>query len=60
MKKFTAKTIDTLDKLKKEVQKVRDQGYTVNDEEVEVGGRCIAAPLMPFGYTGVIQDFGFR
>jgi DNA-binding IclR family transcriptional regulator len=45
LKKFTAKTINTLDKLKKEVQKVRDQGYAVDDEEVEVGGRCIAAPL---------------
>jgi len=41
----TTKTIDSFERLKKEVQKVRDQGYAVDDEEVEIGGRCIAAPL---------------
>jgi len=41
----TSKTIDDLEKLKKELQKVRDQGFAIDDEEVEIGGRCVAAPL---------------
>ena len=41
----TAKTITDLKKLKKEIQKVREQGYAVDDEEVEIGGRCVAAPV---------------
>jgi len=41
----TSKTIDDLEKLKKELQKVREQGYATDDEEVEIGGRCVAAPL---------------
>jgi len=41
----TSKTIDDLEKLRKELQKVRDQGYATDDEEVEIGGRCVAAPI---------------
>ncbi|MBN2051092.1 MAG: IclR family transcriptional regulator [Spirochaetales bacterium] len=41
----TQKTIVDKDKLLKEIAKVREQGHAVDDEEVEVGGRCIAAPL---------------
>lgn len=45
LKQQTDKTITDMDKLKKEIQKIREQGYSVDDEEVEVGGRCVAAPL---------------
>ena len=41
----TEKTITDLDILLKEVQKIRDQGYAVDDEEAEMGGRCVAVPL---------------
>jgi len=44
-KEKTNKTINDVTKLRKEIQKIREQGFAVDDEEVEVGGRCVAAPL---------------
>jgi DNA-binding IclR family transcriptional regulator len=43
--KKTEKTITDPQRLRKEVQKIREQGYATDDEEVEEGGRCVAAPL---------------
>lgn len=45
LREKTSKTITDYSKLQKEIQKIREQGYAVDDEEVEVGGRCVAAPL---------------
>src|SRR6056297_2727392 len=42
---LTEKTIVDKEELMIEIAKIRDQGYAVDDEEVEPGGRCIAAPL---------------
>ncbi len=44
--KHTEKTITDLPRLLKEVQKVREQGYATDDEEVETGGRCVGAPVL--------------
>lgn len=41
----TVKTITDVEKLRKEIERVRELGYAVDDEEVESGGRCIGAPL---------------
>jgi IclR family acetate operon transcriptional repressor len=41
----TAKTITDIDVLLREIQKIREQGYAVDDEEAEIGGRCVAVPL---------------
>jgi len=41
----TEKTITNATRLRKEVQLIRIQGYAIDDEEAERGGRCIAAPI---------------
>ncbi len=44
----TAATIITQEKLKDELQKIRAQGYAVDDEEYDQGVRCIAVPVFGF------------
>jgi IclR family acetate operon transcriptional repressor len=46
----TAKTITTLAQIKKELARIRERGYSVDDEEAVEGLRCVAAPL--FDHTG--------
>jgi len=43
---LTHRTITTREALLEELEKVRKQGYAVNDEELSVGLRSIAAPIM--------------
>jgi DNA-binding IclR family transcriptional regulator len=45
MEKRTPKTIATLPRLLKELEKVRTQGYAVDDEENNLGARCVGAPI---------------
>lgn len=49
---FTANTITNPLRLKEVLATVRENGYAVDDEEREVGVRCVAAPV--FGATGNI------
>jgi DNA-binding IclR family transcriptional regulator len=42
---LTEKTITDFDQLRLELKRVKEQGYAVDDEETERGGRCVAAPL---------------
>jgi len=53
MEKRTAKTITTLPRLLKELEKVRGQGYAVDDEENNIGARCVGAPI--FNQQGLIE-----
>jgi IclR family KDG regulon transcriptional repressor len=46
----TPKTITDPDKFYGELDQVREQGYAVDDEENEIGGRCIAVSI--FDHTG--------
>lgn len=48
----TPKTITDPEKLFAELDKVRNQGYAVDDEENEIGGRCVAVPI--FDHTGKV------
>jgi DNA-binding IclR family transcriptional regulator len=45
MEKRTPKTITTLPRLLKDLEKVREQGYAVDDEENNTGARCLGAPV---------------
>lgn len=43
--RLTGKTILSKTKLRKELQSICSCGYAIDDEECEVGVRCVAAPL---------------
>jgi DNA-binding IclR family transcriptional regulator len=45
LEKKTEKTITDATDLEEEIRRVKRQGYAVDDEETENGGRCVAAPL---------------
>lgn len=45
MKRFTNNTITDIGHLNRELAKIRKQGYAIDNEEIEMGLRCIAAPL---------------
>jgi DNA-binding IclR family transcriptional regulator len=47
---MTPRTITDPDKFLVELEKTREQGYAVDDEENEIGGRCVAVPV--FDHTG--------
>ena len=53
MEKRTAKTITTLPKLLKDLEKIRTQGHAVDDEENNPGARCLGAPI--FNQNGSIE-----
>jgi DNA-binding IclR family transcriptional regulator len=46
--KHTRNTIDTPQALKSELARIRRQHFSLNDEEVEEGVRCVAAPIFDF------------
>lgn len=48
--RFTENTITDPDKLKKELAAIRERGYALDNEEVEIGLKCVGAPVRD--YTG--------
>ena len=42
---FTERTIADADTLRRHFEQIRQQGYAVDDEEFEMGLRCVAAPI---------------
>ena len=50
LKRMTPKTITNVYSLKEELKIIRDRGYSIDDEEGEVGTRCIGAPI--FSHNG--------
>ena len=45
MTAFTGKTITSADRLRQQLEVIRQQGYATDDEEMEVGIRAVAAPI---------------
>jgi len=52
LSRLTDHTIVTLEDLRKEVERVKEQGYALDNEECEVGVRCVAVPVRD--YTGTV------
>ncbi len=48
----TAKTITDSTQFLQELDRTRERGYAIDDEENEIGGRCIAVPV--FDHTGQV------
>jgi IclR family acetate operon transcriptional repressor len=42
---FTDNTITSLDRLSEDLAAVRERGWAVDDEERQLGMRCLAAPI---------------
>ena len=45
LKKYTPQTITTGERFRSEMYKIREQGYSTDNEEMVLGGRCLAAPI---------------
>lgn len=58
--RFTKNTITQVPALLKEVVRIREMGYALDDEECEEGIRCVAAPLYDYtdGLVAAISVFG--
>ena len=48
MKRFTKRTITNREDLKRELGRIKIRGYSVDDEEMSEGLRCIGAPIRNF------------
>ena len=46
MEARTRNTITNILAFKRELERIRDRGYAIDDEEIEEGIRCIAAPIL--------------
>ena len=51
LKPYGPRTVTTKEALKKELAKIKDKGYAVDNEELSKGLRCVAAPI--FDHTGM-------
>jgi len=50
IKPYTPNTVTSKDKLNKELMQIKENGYSIDDEELSVGLRCVGAPL--FDHNG--------
>lgn len=51
IEKATPNTITSLEEFKESLKIVRDNGYAIEDQEGEIGVRCIAAPIVNARYN---------
>ena len=52
LRPYTVNTVKTLDRLLTELRVIRRRGYSVDNEEIEIGLRCVGAPIKD--YTGAM------
>jgi len=45
LQSYTKNTITSLEDLKRELAKIRENGFGIDNEEIEIGLRCVAAPV---------------
>ena len=50
--RFTANTITTEEGLLEELKRTRERGFAIDDQECEMGARCLAAPI--WDYSGKV------
>ncbi len=50
LESFTKHTMTNIEEIKEQLHDIREQGYAVDDEEIELGLKCIAAPI--FNHQG--------
>jgi DNA-binding IclR family transcriptional regulator len=50
---FTSKTLATPDELTGALERVRRRGFSVDDEEMELGTRCVGAPVFDAGRNAI-------
>jgi len=48
LKGYTANTFVDRDVLKKELRQIAEQGYAIDNEELDLGVRCVAAPIRDY------------
>jgi IclR family KDG regulon transcriptional repressor len=48
LKRFTNNTITDRDVLKKQLKVIADQGYAIDNEELDIGVRCVGAPIRDY------------
>jgi DNA-binding IclR family transcriptional regulator len=46
--KLTENTITSTENLQEELEKIRENGFAVDNEECEIGAKCIAAPIRDY------------
>ena len=46
LQSLTKKTITTEERLQKELVRINKQGFSMDDEECEIGVKCVAIPLL--------------
>src|SRR5512136_3089643 len=48
LKRFTPNTITDRDELKKHLKMIAEQGYAMDNEELDIGVRCVGAPIRDY------------
>lgn len=59
LSRLTEKTITKKEDLLRELDKIRERGYATDDEECEIGHRCVSVPLRDFTGTVVAAISAF-
>jgi IclR family KDG regulon transcriptional repressor len=52
LRPYTANTVKTLNQLLTDLRMIRRRGYAVDNEEIEIGLRCVGAPIKD--YSGIM------
>ncbi len=47
-RKYTERTLCTVEQIKEQLMEIRERGYALDDEECEIGMRCVAVPIKDY------------